>query len=132
MQKLWIKKGDIMQNDLFQTIYIFGEEKEIKELKEYLENNKPKDFSANHNECFYVYENKNNNYSVSISKDKKEYISIDRIDNLEEEESYNDLLIDFFNEFLKDYVKKNNLSCEITDRKFNLLYTEPESGIIDK
>lgn len=121
-----------MQNDLFQTIYIFGEEKKIKELKEYLENNEPKDFSANHNKRFYVYENKNNNYSVSILKDKKEYISIDRIDNLEEGESYNDLLIDFFNEFLKDYVKKNKLSCEITDRKFNLLYTDPESGIMDK
>lgn len=121
-----------MQNDLFQTIYIFGEEKEIKELKEYLENNKPKDFSMNRNEHFYVYENKNNNYSVSISKDKKEYISICRIDNLEELESHNDLLIDFFNEILKDYVKKNNLSCEITDRKFNLLSTDPESGIMDK
>lgn len=120
-----------MQNDLFQTIYIFGEEKEIKELKEYLENNKPKDFSANHNEYFYVYENRNN-ISYSISKSNKEYVSICRVDGLHINKIYNDLLVDFFNKFLKEYVKRKSLSCEITDRKFNLLSTDPESGIMDK
>lgn len=121
-----------MQNDLFQTIYIFGEEIDIKELKEYLENNSPKGFSANHNEYFYVYEDKNNNYSVSISKNKKEYVSICRIDGLEVNGIYNELLLNFFNNFLKEYVKRNFLGCQITDKKFNLLYTDPESGIMDK
>jgi len=123
-----------MGKDLFQTIYIFGEADEIKELKRYLENNSPEGFNLNRkNEFFYEYKNEKNNYSISITISRyKEYVSICRIDNLEEVESYNDLLIDFFNEFLKDYVKKNNLSCEITDRRFNLLSTDPESGIMDK